>query len=293
MKASRPPAKSAAKGRGGRHQRGLGRGKESAPSKSSQSVRSNLGRRRELRSKRNLDFPENNFNFDKAASAVEIKIDIHDAQPVSSSMFMGSCNMVLQSPSPTHTARKSVKFVDVNDPDRTVKLVGDHLDGVPEGPTLSKVHTKEQDLLATESREAHHENTARRSSGDLQMLAEFQASYAGDMSENILEDTLSDLNPMSPEAKSVKVNPFTIQPSSSYSRAQVLENREKFDVFQTCPKFVYDKNGKLIRSSKITRTLWEANQSVFESLFQLPIHHDTQAQEEEMRATDTEGEKDA
>ena len=98
---------------------------------------------------------------------------------------------------------------------------------------------------------------------------------------------------MSPEAKSVKVNPFAIQPFSGYSRPQVLENREKIDVFRTCPKFVYDKNGKLTRSSKITRTLWEANQFVFESLFQLPIHHDTQAQEEEMRVTDTEGEKGA
>ena len=127
--------------------------------------------------------------------------------------------MALQSPSPTHTAQKSVKFVDVNDPDCTVKPVGDHLHGVPGGPTLSKVHAQEQDLLATESREAHDNNTARRSSGDVQMPAEFQASYVGDMSENILEDTLSDLNPMSPEAKSVKVNPFTIQPFSGCSRA--------------------------------------------------------------------------
>ena len=167
MKASRPLAKSAAKDRGGRRQRGSGRGKESAPLKSSQSVRSNPGRHRELRSKRNLDFPENDVHIDKVASAAKIEIDVYDAQPVSSSMFMGSCDMALQSPSPTHIARKSVKFVDVNDPDCTMKLIGDHLDSVPGGPTLSEVHTKEQDLLATESRKAHHENTARRSSGDV------------------------------------------------------------------------------------------------------------------------------
>ena len=87
-------------------------------------------------------------------------------------------------------------------------------------------------------------------SADLHMPGDVVAASGVDMSENILQDTLLDLSPMSPKAKFKKVTPFSNIPFSGFTAAEVLENMVKYEVFPECPKFKYNKKGRQTDSSK-------------------------------------------
>ena len=92
-------------------------------------------------------------------------------------------------------------------------------------------------------------------SGDLQMPGDLVAASGVDMSQNILQDTLLDLSPMSPEAGFKKVTPFSNIPFFDFTTVEVLENRVKYEVFRECPKFKYSKKGRKSDSSKESRNL--------------------------------------
>ena len=106
------------------------------------------------------------------------------------------------------------------------------------------------------------------------MPGDVVAASAMDMSENILQDTLLDLSPMSPKAEFKKVTLFSNIPFSGFTTAEVLENRVKYEVFQECPKFKYNKKGKKTDSSKESRNVWRAIQFLYASLFEIPVHYD-------------------
>ena len=129
---------------------------------------------------------------------------------------------------------------------------------------------------------------------DLHMSGDVVAASGVDMSKNILQDTLLDLSPMSPKGEFKKVTPFSNIPFSGFTIAEVLENRVKYEVSQECPKFKYNKKGRQTDSLKESRNVWRAIQFLYASLFEIPVHHDTQDQKgNKMRAPPVEEGKGA
>ena len=92
-------------------------------------------------------------------------------------------------------------------------------------------------------------------SADLQMPGDVVAASGVDMSENILQDTLLDLSPMSPKVEFKKVTLFSNIPFSGFTAAKILENMVKYEVFRECPKFKYNKKGRQTDSSKESRNM--------------------------------------
>ena len=92
-------------------------------------------------------------------------------------------------------------------------------------------------------------------SADLHMPGDIVAASGVDMPENILQDTLLDLSPMSPKAEFKKVTPFSNIPFFGFTAPEVLENRVKYEVFRECPKFKYNKKGRQTDSSKESRNV--------------------------------------
>jgi hypothetical protein len=190
---------------------------------------------------------------------------------------------------------------DALDKSEDIGLSLDNVKGVSNFPTLEEEAMRTGDAcnhpdavkvigetvpLPLQSNAARIEVKSAVASRELQMPVDLVVGFVVDMSENILHDTLSDLNPMSPRGESSKVTPFAATPFPGFTMSEVPENREKFKLFLECPQVKYDKKGMITKSSKVARSLWRANQYVYDSLFEIPVDNDTQAQkEEEMRET--------
>ena len=157
------------------------------------------------------------------------------------------------------------------------EMVGDDdIRRVTEGCNPSSASKVRRDTILSPRQSVHAGMEVR--SADLHMLGDVVAASGVNMSENILQDTLLDLSPMSPKAEFKKVTPFSNIPFSGFTAAEVLENRVKYEVFRECPKFKYNKKGRQTDSSKESRNVWKAIQFLYASLFEIPVHHDTQDQ---------------
>jgi len=71
-----------------------------------------------------------------------------------------------------------------------------------------------------------------------------------DMTKNILEDTLIDLNQMDLEVSTSKVNPFKAIPYPKLTNANRLAIRDRFKDLIKCPKLKIDELGRLTKSTQ-------------------------------------------
>ena len=173
------------------------------------------------------------------------------------------------------------------------EMVGDDdIRRVTEGCNPSSASKVRGDTVLSPRQSVHAGMEVR--STDLHMPGDVVAASGVDMSENILQDTMLDLSPMSPKAEFRKVTPFSNIPFSGFTVVEVLENRVKYEVFRECPKFKYNKKRRQTDSSKESRNVWRAIQFLYASLFEIPVHHDTQDQKgNKMRAPAVEEGKGA
>jgi len=95
------------------------------------------------------------------------------------------------------------------------------------------------------------------------------------MSDNVVEDTMLDLNQMSPDAGARKVNPLIAVPHPGLTDEERLVNRERFSVFLDCPELNTDKKGNVTKVSLESRNVWEATQFIHQSLFHNTFAHGT------------------
>ena len=156
-----------------------------------------------------------------------------------------------------------------------LEMIGDEdIRRVTEGCNPSSASKVREDTVLSPRQSVHAgmEVRSAEASGDLQMPGDLVVASGVDMSKNILQDTLLDLSPMSPEAEFKKVTPFSNIPFFGFTTVEVLENRVKYEVFQECPKFKYSKKGRKTNSLKESRNVWRANQFLYASLFEIPVH---------------------
>jgi len=120
-----------------------------------------------------------------------------------------------------------------------------------------------------------HEQTVGSASGDLPLHDDSEDTPVAVMLENVVEDTLLDLNQMSPKASAGKMNPLIAVPYLGLINAERLTNRDRFAIFLECPKLNTYTSGCLTRASQIARATWEATQFIHGSLFHNTIVHGT------------------
>ena len=126
----------------------------------------------------------------------------------------------------------------------------------------------------------HAEDSPGDASKDLPMFGSDEQATANDMPENVVEDTLADLNRMSPETRVSKVIPFRAIPYRSRYCAENLPTMRLYCPFQRCPPLACDNKGQYTKKSKHILVVWEANKSLFGGLFHNPVPNGTQAQDD-------------
>ena len=97
----------------------------------------------------------------------------------------------------------------------------------------------------------HAENSPRDASGDLLMPGSDEQATANDMPENVVEDTLADLNRMSPETRVPKVIPFRAIPYRSRYCTENLPTTRLYYPFQRCPPLARDNKGRYTKKRNI------------------------------------------
>jgi len=97
-------------------------------------------------------------------------------------------------------------------------------------------------------------------SRDLLILIDPDANPADDMIENILEDTLMDLNQMSPKEGTSKVNPLRVVPYTRFTDVERLVIKDRFRDFVECPKLNANELGRLTKSSRGIQGAWQVHQ---------------------------------
>ena len=121
----------------------------------------------------------------------------------------------------------------------------------------------------------HTEDSLGDASGDLPMPGSDEQATANDMPENVVEDTLADLNRMSPETRVPKVIPFRAIPYRLRYCAENLPTTRLYYPFQRCPPLARDNKGRYTKKAKHILAVWEANKSLFGGLFHNPVPNGT------------------